>query len=518
MDPVAIENISNSLPSQQQIALAIAIIRCKPTGVPLREHILQLRSQIRLGRDPRERANPVCYVDQVAYWKERCKEAEDECDRLRNVNIKLEKSNQLLSNQLSTNSDHEANPNIQSPSPTKNLKRPRQSQKQAQHTVSAAQEIFDQDLDFLEALGNDGNMLMRSLFNIHSLCRASDPDAHTLCSNLTTSASTMGKVILFVAQNYESLARQGHKISGGSISLEKDKSDFANALSVCARTFMSTLVGLDKLTKLNSDKRLAGLVICELADMFKVGLRAIEISARLTAQSFLSQPPAQKKIKTKTYVNIGRESTPARAVAHLLISFLGLLEKNDDVHQRIFEGFIFVLFERVGRRLYYSTFGQHRSSYIETNILPIPRAKDAAEASKRESDALAMRLEAKALILILERAMGLAPNHMNLQSLRVQQSPNRAARTMNIKNIATTSRARLSPLAKDRLQRTLVTCMYGHSTDDDFLDVLTKPMPQMRLGSLQNVAKVEDEDVETWYKEEVWRLVGWDILARESGW
>jgi hypothetical protein len=35
---------------------------------------------------------------------------------------------------------------------------------------------------------------------------------------------------------------------------------------------------------------------------------------------------------------------------------------------------------------------------------------------------------------------------------------------------------------------------------------------------MQNVAKVDDKDVQTWYKEEVWRLVGWDILAREGAW
>jgi hypothetical protein len=36
------------------------------------------------------------------------------------------------------------------------------------------------------------------------------------------------------------------------------------------------------------------------------------------------------------------------------------------------------------------------------------------------------------------------------------------------------------------------------------------------VGTLQNVAKIDDKDVGEWYKEEVWRLVGWDIMARES--
>jgi hypothetical protein len=168
--------------------------------------------------------------------------------------------------------------------------------------------------------------------------------------------------------------------------------------------------------------------------------------------------------------------------------------------------------------LYYLTFGQHRSTSIEGNILPPPEPRDAAESTRLDSDALATRLEVKALVLILERAMGLAPNHMNPQNARPSSASNRPARTMSTKTPVTSTRARLSPLARDRLQRTLVACMYGNNTNDEFLDVLTKPVPAMRLGSMQNVAKVDDKDVQTWYKEEVWRLVGWDILAREGAW
>jgi hypothetical protein len=301
------------------------------------------------------------------------------------------------------------------------------------------------------------------------------------------------------------------------MSLDQDKSDFAIALSICARSFMSILVGANKLTKSDVDQRLASLVVCELADMFRVALSSIETSAQGTAQAFLSQPPPSKKGKAKVLSSV-KESVPARAVAHLLISFLGFLEKTDPVHQKIFDGFAFILFERVGKRLYYCTFGRNRSNNIESNILPIPEPKNDAEIARRELDALALRLDIKALILILERAMGLAPNHMNSQAARPSKNPSRLERTLSVKSLARTSRARLSPLAKERLQRTLVACMYGREGDDEFLDVLTKPVPSMRLGSLPNVAKIEDKDVESWYKEEVWRLVGWDILARENGW
>lgn len=484
----------------------------------IQEHFLQLRSHIKLGREPLDGVNPGRYVDQVAYWRERCKRVEDECDRLRSANVTLQRSNHVLPSQTNTTAHVDTAASAQPPSLKKILKRPRQTQSQVQNTAAPTQETINHDLDFLETLGNDGAALLESLFNVHSLCRDTELDHKMLCFNLIRSVSAMGRVIMFAAQHYDTLSHTGHRNTGGAASLKKDKSDFANAFSVCARAFMSILVGADKLVTSESDKRLASLIVCELADMFKTSLKAIEVSAQYTAQSFFSQPHAQKKSRTKVSLEIVKESSPARAVAHLLISFLGLLEKNVDLHQKIFDGFVFILFERVGKRLYFSTFGQQRSSCVETNILPLPEVKDPVEALKHDCDALAMRLEAKALILVLERAMGLAPNHMNSQTLRAHQTSNRTASTMSCRTITTSSRARLNPLAKDRLQRTLVACMYGHSTDDDFLDVLTKPMPQMRLGQIQNVAEVKDENVEQWYKKEVWRLVGWDILARESGW
>lgn len=361
-----------------------------------------------------------------------------------------------------------------------------------------------------------GSTLTEALFTTHKLCRAVNPDIVTLCHSLVKTASALGNVIGIVVQKHELLSRQGGKTPGAT-SLDQDKSDFSTALSVCARAFMSVLIGASKLTD-GEDKRLPSLVICELVETFKVALESIENAARETAAMVILQPPIVDKGKSKIPVNRARESVAARAIAHLLIGFLGLLDKTNDLHQRLFDGFVFVLLERAGRRLYYCTFGQHRSTTMERNIVPTPEPQTPSEAAKVKVGKLAIRLEVRALILILERAMGLAPNHMNPQNNRTTKVPNRLVRTLSTKNLPITSRARLSPIAKDRLQRTLITCMYGNEVEDEFLDVLTKPVPAVRLGSLQNVAKVEEEAVEEWYKQELWRLVGWEVLARENGW
>lgn len=344
-----------------------------------------------------------------------------------------------------------------------------------------------------------------------------NPDVDTLCFTLVRASNALGKVIRLVARRHGQLSRDGWQTSR-PVSLDQDKSNFALATTICARGFMSVLVGLTKLIECTDELGPVSLVVCELADMFKTVLVTIESAARHTAQHRPLQKIESKKNKEKAPVQVIKESAPARALAHLLIGLLGFLEKTNPVHQQIFDGFVYLLLERVGRQLFYCTFGRHRNSTVESDIKPQAEPRSVEEAQKREDEALATHLEVKALILVLERAMGLAPNHMNLQTSNISRNQKKLGRTLSLKNLPAASRARLSPVAKDRLQRTLVACMYGDKADDEFLDVLTKPVPSMRLGSLQNVARVEDKDVEEWYKKEVWRLVGWDVLAKESGW
>jgi hypothetical protein len=282
---------------------------------------------------------------------------------------------------------------------------------------------------------------------------------------------------------------------------------------------MSVLVGITKMME-SGDDRLPSLVVCELAETFKTVLLAIESSALRSASAAASAPLPPRKGKSKALASVVKESVPARSLAHLIISLLGLLDKGNAIHQTIFDGFAFLLLERVGNRLYYATFGRHRSTSIESSFALPPERLNTGEKLKSDTEARGIHFEMKALILILERTMGLAAHHMNPPSNKTGKlpTPNRLGRTLSMKVLPAAPKGLLSSIAKDRLQRTLVTCMYGDTIEDEFLDVLTKSVPSMRIGTLQNVAKIDDADVEQWYKEEVWRLLGWDIMARESGW
>jgi hypothetical protein len=514
------------------------------------DYVLQLRAHCKPGQPAHGDEDIGHYLDLVGYWREQCQKVQEENDRLRSINIRLERSNHLLSQHTNTTPDERPGtaPGIakrkSAASPTRSPKRPKPPLlKSAEQTVAQTQEGIESDYNFLEGLGDgespcwlpycgmresgvsnvspDGRALIEALYTTHQLCRATAPDAETLCHHLVRTAASLGKVIRLVAHNHEHLSRQGQRTTGAS-SLAEDRSEFSHALTVSARAFMSVLVGITTMMSTSHDDRLPGLIICELAESFKSTLLAIESSARQTASSILSTstPHQPKSGKGKSNVSVTKESVPARSLAHFLISLMGLLDKTNPIHQRIFDGFAFLLIERVGKRLYYCTFGRHRSADIESGLAPLPEPIYPTDKARQETEAFGIRLELKALVLILERAMGLAPHHMNPPTSRATKarSSNKPGRTLSMKTLSAAPKGRLSSLAKDRLQRTLVTCMYGHDQSDEFLDVLTKPIPSMRVGALQNVAKIEDKDVEQWYKEEVWRLLGWDIMARETGW
>ena len=92
---------------------------------------------------------------------------------------------------------------------------------------------------------------------------------------------------------------------------------------------------------------------------------------------------------------------------------MSFLDKSDPLHQRLFDGFVFVLFERVGKQLFFCTFGHHRSAQIVTDITLAATSLDFTRKHHQAIDAATTRLEVGALVIILERAMGLAPKHMN---------------------------------------------------------------------------------------------------------
>jgi hypothetical protein len=323
-------------------------------------------------------------------------------------------------------------------------------------------------------------------------------------------AVSLGLVFVAIAKRYDRLAVRTRS-KPALPSLGEDKSELACTITACTRAFVLLLVGLDGFEENSPGRRLSGLVIYECVNMFHSALAALETAA---FQSARAQTSTQPKLSAWSAPSGAKVSVAAHSISQLLVTMVGRLEQNNPAHQKLFDGFVFVLLERAGKRLYHCTFGHHRSVSIEDDIALPVMSTDSKQIARQEIEALAIRYEVTELIVLLERAMGIAPNHMNPQVAK--RSTTKPCRTLSLKTL-TASKARLNSLARDRLQRTLIVCMFGNKVDNDFLNILTMPI---RPASMPKPPKMDDNDVEEWYQQQVWKLVGWDILAKEDtlGW
>ena len=332
----------------------------------------------------------------------------------------------------------------------------------------------------------------------------SDPTA--MCANLVGMAACLGLIFEGIVKRYDRLAVRTRS-KPTLPTLGQDKSELACTISACTRAFVMLLMGLDGLEEDSPGRRLPGLVIYECVNMFHSALAAIETAGRQSARAEMN---TALKPGSRTAPTHAKTSVAAHAIAQLLVTMVRRLEQNNVAHQKLFDGFAFVLLERASKRLYYCTFGRHRNASIEDDIAPRATSTDPTAIARHETEALAIRYEVKELIVILERTMGIAPNHMNPQVAK--KNATKSGRTLSLKTL-TASRARLNPIARDRLQRTLIVCMFGNKVDNDFVNVLTMPV---KPASLPSLPKMDDEEVEGWYQQQVWRLIGWDLMTKEN--
>ncbi|KAL1592750.1 hypothetical protein SLS60_011166 [Paraconiothyrium brasiliense] len=509
---------SGFVPSPQTVALALAIVKAIPPRVSARgqsfiivlpnqltclDYVLQLRAHLKLGRSASTEPEQRHYLDLVAYWQQRCETAENECRQLSDKVASLERSARSVENlAVDTPEEQEKLAPLASKkkAQTDTVKRPRNTKAQAAKPATP-DEVLEDDLHLFETLGSHGTTIAQHYWTAQTFLKRPGANVDSICGSVVGIASALGQIFPIIAKNHDRLAvRTSDKSHIPHIG--KEKSELSCLMSACARAWTLVIVALDKLEEDSPGSRRSGLVIFECVKLISAALDAIRLAAR----------HASWKNGSRSNQQTTSESVGARSIAHLLATFIGHLGKDSAVHHRLFDGIAYVLLERVGDRLYYCTFERERSATIEERIVPPSEPTDPHEIARQATDAAAIRLEVKALVIILERAMSIAPLHLNEQT--VKKTRTALARTVSLKNISST-RIKLSSLARERLQRTLIACTFGHQVDDDFKDILTNPVS---MGRPPPAPKIKDEDVPEWYQSQVWRLIGWEILEKDGEW
>lgn len=198
------------------------------------------------------------------------------------------------------------------------------------------------------------------------------------------------------------------------------------------------------------------------------------------------------------------------SLCELAIKMLASLDATITIHKQVLEGVLYFLFERVGmglKRFVFGAEGAHTGNEI-------PKEKHADMNKNREDDE-AIEAQAPYLIWILEHALAV---------LTQQRLPDLAPDSLEYRNGRSAeaqlgiSKNSVAAFAREQLQHTLLKSVFGDEASLGFDQTLSPPQAPI-LAAEFLASNMPAAEVKDWFKHEVWRIVGWDVLREyNKGW
>lgn len=354
--------------------------------------------------------------------------------------------------------------------------------------------------------------LLSSLYHIHKLCIQPEQGGALLAYHLSQASDSLSSALTCFG-----------KAMPGPSSKARASSDegYNNASTTAiARAFTSLLFGLDVLSKYEGYENLLGTVLHSISMFLSTALDKLADLALSDAKLSLAvelarEPKTKAKAKDARSQRSAQTASPAiKSLTRLLCALVSQLDPARAPHRAVFEAYLYLLLSRMGRVIYVFTFSHPRErnpaddirrELNESNKFGSTNRSPAVETELRQS-----RLLAPYLLTLLSRAMSAAPGHM---SSAKQECTEANGQEVPLKSV-------LSQAAQDRLQRTLIRCIFGLEgrSELDLTDVLRMPErgPDIVVPKIKG-RNVEQLEMDSFF-DGVWRLLGWEILGREIDW
>ena len=355
---------------------------------------------------------------------------------------------------------------------------------------------------------------------MHRQLRQADPARLELAYDLSETASCLTNYLCATlpelhANATRDIPRETNNIT--PTTAQNGAKDTAQTLqrtkSAAFRTVIILLHGIAKLDdnshpNLSQNQSSVVYHIVQFADML---LNTLEKLTEFNATNEVVQQ-TDKAPKSKRRSNPPARESTVDLIVTLLASLISNLDPKAKSHVAIFEGVLFHLFDRIGKHLFVFTFGHERSATIEMDIEQRLEQNSIATGPDRASARPSMMFEAQYLVTIFRRVMSMAPSILGSSTGKPPRQVASLGRSSGTsKRGALDPKSTISHQAREKLQRTLVYCMYGdEDTSDVFFERLKKPLPHI---SIPPTKSVDRSDVPDWFQGEVWKLIGWDILA-----
>ncbi|THW58247.1 Cullin-domain-containing protein, partial [Aureobasidium pullulans] len=301
---------------------------------------------------------------------------------------------------------------------------------------------------------------MRHIHRVQTLCRGRmwSTDSNELAYNLIQTMQAMENII-------DPLANKKHSADSCK-----------QTITAVARTCITVFHGLKRMESLNSNDGFPSHVVHACVCFFGILFTSIENAARLQVES--KQPD--------------RGTAVLQALSTLANSLINILRgssPNCPSHAEILEGATYDLLHRLGETTHELLMDGPQHDDIEHEVQKLPLPDDKRLDPVRQTVVRTMLTAAPFLLDCLRKAL-----------IGAQDQP-------------------LAAFARLKLQRTLVDRIFGPGTrgPNASEDVLGLPEVFGEPPTAANPIKKEDIQTKTdQFEEEIWALVGWDILAFED--
>ena len=287
-------------------------------------------------------------------------------------------------------------------------------------------------------------------------------------------------------------------------------------ITIVARIFPILLDAVDKLNRTAEGRKLSGQLVYHIVSVLRdildrsCLLCGTEGREKHAVAQRTKKPPcrAEKEIADylaapNKYPKAGKGRGSAKTLYQLIIVMTTALDLSREADRAILDGFQFFILTRVGNLLRDFVFCDKEKE----NTDPHPRPNYKQAAAIREA-------QAPYLLRLLKHTTVLN-SKMQISSTPTRRSSNRI--TSLRKKSSQSGEKSFSSKARTKLQNTLLRGVFG----DDVTGLgesLAKPF-DFAVGPLSLAErKDEPDDVGDWFKDEVWKTVGWDVLKDVIAW
>ncbi|KAF2087375.1 hypothetical protein K490DRAFT_65766 [Saccharata proteae CBS 121410] len=531
-------------PSHLHLSLAAAVLQTKPATLTVRDYILQLRKHLRRDRRDYHDTDSDDYLHAVAYWAQQCEKAETTQEELQTRIFELERHVDELQSRSPEGklaqtpaASSKKRKGAAEPASERTSKKPKTSKKYS--SLEPMEPVCDNltgDYSIFENVKDGGSKLVQHMYQIHKAFKGY-VDSHKVSYHLIQASSALTSVLISACTLYQQRVfgsdKTGHTaIPAPAIAACDD--ELTSVFRAAARAVTSLLFSLSKLEQDERYRELRGSALHGFVKSFSDLMDAMKGFAQVQAENtsnevVSSSGPAQKGAQKKTSSKKSKRpkgQDVTRNLSGFLSAVIVSLNAKDPLHRELFEGFFCVLLSQIGNRLYFSAFGHEPTGNVEGDIKKmgeqIPsddETQDGQEEGATESNTRLFSIEAPGLVRLLERAITVAPQHLG--PTNVPSAANRASKAVKAfgpskggpKPGPSTLKSALTPVIKERLQQSLINVMFGEDPKNEFADCLRLPV---RIVAPPQPPKADDEDMTDWFRQEVWRLLGWEILGREE--